>query len=77
MKILQNIIFSVFSYHVVLASVPNERFDKQDQTVENGTLVKFEGLRPDTEYKVRKVRTKKSNLNKKFKNLNKKFLKIQ
>ena len=54
MKILQNIIFSVFSYHVVLASVPNERFDKQDQTVENGTLVKFEGLRPDTEYKVRK-----------------------
>ena len=53
MKILQNIIFSVFSYHVVLASVPNERFDKQDQTVENGTLVKFEGLRPDTEYKVR------------------------
>ena len=55
MKILQNIIFSVFSYHVVLASVPNERFDKQDQTVENGTLVKFEGLRPDTEYKVRKI----------------------
>ena len=54
MKILQNIIFSVFSYHVVLASVPNERFDKQDQTVENGTLGKFEGLRPDTEYKVRK-----------------------
>ena len=58
MKILQNIIFSVFSYHVVLASVPNERFDKQDQTVENGTLVKFEGLRPDTEYKVRKIWTK-------------------
>ena len=53
MKIFQNLLFSVFSYHVVLASVPNERFDKQDQTVENGTSVTFEGLRPDTEYKVR------------------------
>ena len=63
MKILQNIIFSVFSYHVVLASVPNERFDKQDQTVENGTLVKFEGLRPDTEYKVRKFSKKKNQKN--------------
>ena len=69
MKILQNIIFSVFSYHVVLASVPNERFDKQDQTVENGTLVKFEGLRPDTEYKVRKNFKKISkNFQKNFKN---------
>ena len=70
MKILQNIIFSVFSYHVVLASVPNERFDKQDQTVENGTLVKFEGLRPDTEYKVRKFSKKK------IKKISKKFLKF-
>ena len=77
MKILQNIIFSVFSYHVVLASVPNERFDKQDQTVENGTLVKFEGLRPDTEYKVRKFSNKyQKNFEKISKNFRRNFQKF-
>ena len=48
----KRILFSVFSYHVVIASIVNEQWDKQDKTVENGTEVKFEGLQSDTEYKV-------------------------
>ena len=62
---------------MVLASVPNERFDKQDQTVENGTLVKFEGLRPDTEYKVRKFSNKyQKNFEKISKNFRRNFQKF-